>query len=112
MRNCPNCAAPLQVENIRCPYCGTAYFDMSCIDLDTHEPFYLKINMHGYQVTSLVRPDVADMKISANETYAYGGRGHQKMVVYQGTPDVNINISFTGIPNSKNHIVTYIKENK
>lgn len=112
MRNCPNCAAPLQAEEIKCPYCGTSYIDMSCIDLENHEPFYLKINMHGCQMITMVRPEVANMTISAGAQYAYGGRGMQKFISYQTDPEVNIDISFSGIPNSKNHIITYIKENK
>lgn len=42
-RNCPNCGAPYNVELNKCPYCGTSYFDMSAIDMETHEPFFLKI---------------------------------------------------------------------
>lgn len=43
MKNCPNCGAPYDVELNKCPYCGTSYFDMSAIDMETHEPFFLKI---------------------------------------------------------------------
>ena len=111
MRNCPNCAAPLQIEEIKCPYCGTSYIDMSCIDLENHEPFYLKINMHGYQVVTIVRPETANMTIVNDTQYAYGGRGMQKLISYQTNPGVDIDISFSGIPNSKNHVITYIKEN-
>ena len=112
MRNCPNCAAPLSAEEIKCPYCGTSYIDMSCIDLENHEPFYLKINMHGYQVITMVRPVTANMTVSAGTRYAYGGRGMEKLISFQDEPEVNIDISFSGIPNSKNHIITYIKDNK
>lgn len=111
MRNCPNCAAPLQPTEIKCSYCGTSYIDMSCIDLDNHEPFYLKLNYHGYQAVTLVRPGVANMTITAGEQYAYGGRGMTKLISYQTDPEVNIDISFSGIPNPKNHIITYFKEN-
>ena len=84
---------------------------MSCIDLENHEPFYLKINVHGYQMITMVRPEVANMTISAGARYAYGGHRMEKLISYQTDPEVNIDISFSGIPNSKNHIITYIKEN-
>ena len=42
-RNCINCGAPFDVELNKCPYCGTSYFDMSCLDLDSGKPFALKI---------------------------------------------------------------------
>lgn len=41
-RNCPNCGAPIDVALNKCAYCGTSYFDISCIPL--HEPFYLRLN--------------------------------------------------------------------
>lgn len=59
-RNCPNCAAPYDVELNKCPYCGTSYYDLSALDLTTREPFYLKIKaeMNGMPclITQLVRP--------------------------------------------------------
>lgn len=43
MTNCKNCGAALDNENIKCPYCGTLYFDLSTIPLNT--PFILTINV-------------------------------------------------------------------
>lgn len=47
--NCPNCGAPIDVETNKCKYCGTSYFDLSCIDFEDCKPVYLKIkvNMNG-----------------------------------------------------------------
>lgn len=42
-RNCPNCGAALDSAACKCSYCGTSYFDISAIDIDSREPFYLKI---------------------------------------------------------------------
>lgn len=57
-RNCPNCGAPLDSAVCKCSYCGTSYFDISAIDADSGEPFYLKIRtrMRGKPaiVTALV----------------------------------------------------------
>ena len=41
-RNCPNCGVPYDVGLSKCPYCGTSYFDLSCLQIDG-DPFYLKI---------------------------------------------------------------------
>lgn len=48
-RNCPNCGAPYDIDKNKCPYCGASYYDMSAVDFESGEPFYLKIrtNMHG-----------------------------------------------------------------
>lgn len=45
-RNCPNCAAPYNIELNKCPYCGTSYYDLSALDLTAREPFYLKIKVY------------------------------------------------------------------
>lgn len=42
-RNCPNCGAPLDSAVCKCSYCGTSYFDISAIDVDSGTPFYLKM---------------------------------------------------------------------
>lgn len=68
-KNCPNCAAPYDVGLNKCPYCGTSYFDMSCIDINSLEPFYLKLKMGDMMVTSKVvaMPDIA-IEVSADCT--------------------------------------------
>ena len=68
-KNCPNCAAPYDVGLNKCPYCGTSYFDMSCIDINSLEPFYLKLKIGDMMVTSKVvtTPDSA-IEVSADYT--------------------------------------------
>ena len=65
-RNCPNCAAPYDVQLNKCPYCRTSYYDLSALNLSACEPFYLKIktelNGAPCYITQLVRPR-ADISI-------------------------------------------------
>lgn len=56
VRNCNNCGATIELDKIKCPYCGTAYYDLSCMPL--HIPFYLKIN-----VGTDVKPDIIETKV-------------------------------------------------
>lgn len=42
-RNCPNCGATLDNENVKCPYCGTLYYDLSTIPMN--QPFFLSLNV-------------------------------------------------------------------
>lgn len=56
-KNCPNCGAPYDVSSDTCPYCKTSYFDMSAIDITSHEPFYLKLKVGGMIFTSKVTAD-------------------------------------------------------
>lgn len=64
-RNCPNCGAALDSAACKCSYCGTSYFDISAIDIDSGTPFYLKMRttMVGKQaiITALVRATAMDM---------------------------------------------------
>lgn len=74
-RNCPNCGAPYEVELSRCPYCNTAYFDLTTIDIDHHEPFFLKLRCNGFLITQLVVPMGANMESSSEEiVYQLGGK--------------------------------------
>lgn len=42
MTNCPNCGAVINTyAYVKCPYCGTDYFDFA--PFDTSKPFYMKI---------------------------------------------------------------------
>ena len=68
-KNCPNCAAPYDVGLNKCPYCGTSCIDMSCIDINSSEPFYLKLKMGDMTVTSKVvaTPNSA-IEVSADYT--------------------------------------------
>lgn len=56
-KNCPNCGAPYDINLNTCPYCKTSYFDMSCINIDDREPFYLKLKINGMVFTSKVIAD-------------------------------------------------------
>lgn len=66
-RNCPNCAAPYDVTLNKCPYCGTSYFDISCIDIDSFEPFYLKLKKGNNTFVSKVI--IGDSCITFGDSY-------------------------------------------
>lgn len=52
--NCPNCGAPLEIENNKCSYCGTPYFDMSTVQIGG-EPILLKIKDAGHTIITKAR---------------------------------------------------------
>lgn len=107
-RNCPNCAAPYDMEFNKCPYCGTSYYDLSALDFTTNEPFYLKIKteMNGMPcyITQLVRPK-ADMSIdfSSDTVDVYGQYG-EIMRTFTNSYTMTTNISFEAVtsPTHKN----------
>jgi len=78
--NCPNCGAPLNPDANKCSYCGTSYFDMTSINIDDGEPFYLKLKRRtpdgGYDIiTAFVRAD-PNLSITCEQDTIYcGGPG-------------------------------------
>ena len=107
-RNCPNCAAPYDIELNKCPYCGTSYFDLSALDFASHEPFYLKIrtivNGTPCYITQLVRArEDMSMEFSCDTVDAYDAFGSKVCTFTRGNR-LTTNISFEAVasPNHKN----------
>lgn len=101
-RNCPNCAAPYDVELNKCPYCGTSYYDLSALDLSAREPFYLKIkvdiNGSPCYITQLVRPRIDNISMEFNsDTVEYrSGIGNKVTEVIRSNSLVT-NLSFEAV---------------
>jgi len=94
-KNCPNCGAPYDLDTYRCPYCSTLYYDMSAIDLDNKEPFYMKIRKQGMAITQLVVPTTCDISITYDDTYVYAGG--IKVAKFLNSQNVETNIGFQAV---------------
>ena len=110
-KNCPNCGAPYDIcENI-CPYCGTAYFDMSCVDFTDGKPLYLKIRNNDFVVTQLVIPKLGDISFNTDMAYTVDGLGNTvKSFCSQRT--VTTNIEFEAIPDKNGTLFRVNAEDK
>ncbi len=103
-RNCPSCAAPLELGKYKCPYCGVLYLDLTMIDFDNKTPFFLTIKQNGMLITQKVRPETVDMTSNSEPVYATGKNG--RLMASNTSTSVEINIQFTAIPSEKdNHYV-------
>ena len=105
-RNCPNCGAPYDVKLNKCPYCGTSYYDLSALDIDAQEPFYLKIksNINGMPcyITQLVRP-MRDMSMEWNmESTDVLGFGGSRSYSFVKNQTLTTNLRFQAIPSGAN----------
>jgi len=116
--NCPNCGAPYEAELNKCPYCGTSYFDLSFIDFDATEPFYIKIKKtfkyqnkeHPGILIMRVLPEVMETHIEQEECYATGFGG-AKMARFIKALDISLNLGFKSVPNEKGELMSLeIKE--
>lgn len=83
--NCINCGAAKEVTEIKCPFCGTVYLDMTTIDFFHHTPVILKFVDPSRKKAAIVKaiPTMGQVK-------------HDDLSVY-AAPTVNIDISFCGI---------------
>ena len=75
--NCPNCGAVYEADNIKCPYCGTTYIDLTAIDLD--KPFMLRMKHDKMFITYRAIVSNAEICMEYDDVYAMGAYGH-KMV--------------------------------
>lgn len=117
-RNCPNCAAPYNVELNKCPYCGTSYYDLSALDFTTCEPFYLKIKteLNGVPccITQLVRPK-RDMSIEiSSETIDACDLWGDTICSFTKSQTMTTNISFEAVvsPDYKSLCVIEVLNNE
>ena len=110
MTNCLNCGAPFDVNTEKCLYCGTSYYDMSAIDINSGKPFMLKIKtmLGGNEcyITQLVRamPDMS-IEISSETVDCTDSRGCvvQTMMSNQ---TCTTNITFQAVPRKSGEIIT------
>lgn len=113
--NCPNCGAVVEYDLHKCPYCGTSYFDMSCIDFEQGTPVYLKLKLNQggnpIYITQLVMPKLTDIEATCDYieyTNPYGQVLHRMRTGQR----ITTNLSFEAIPmqNREMMIATYEKE--
>lgn len=107
--NCPNCGAVINPEQHKCSYCGTSYFDMSAINFENGEPFYLKIktkwNGQDVFITQLVKPSLNTIDFTIASDYCYGGKGAQLSSFYRKESCLTTKISFSSIPMADNSLL-------
>lgn len=96
--NCPNCAAPLEIGEVKCPYCGTTYYDLSAIDFDSYEPIFLTIKKNGYLITQKVVPKYGSITTETSSVCTRGGVAGAKLVQFSTGQTVTTNIKFDTIP--------------
>lgn len=110
--NCPNCGAPYDVELSKCPYCGTNYFDLSFINFDATEPFYIKVKRtfkdknkeYPGILTIRVLPEIMETHIEQEQCYATGF-GDVKIASFIKSSRAFLNLGFRSVPNEKGELM-------
>lgn len=111
LRNCPNCGAPYELDTYRCPYCATLYYDMSAIDMDHKEPFYMKIRVNGATITQLVVPDDCEFEMNEDHVDITGCSG-AVVGSYVTSRSLNTRIGFRAIKMPGKNCLMIMKNEK
>lgn len=113
-KNCPNCGAPLKLGVDQCPFCGTIYFDLSCIDFTNGKPIFLKIKTRLFggntaTITQKVLPELNAIRMEMEEPIRHQTLGSTRMLFKQNTPVMITDITFRSIKAADSSVanVTY-----
>lgn len=116
MTNCLNCGAPFDVDKEKCSYCGTSYYDMSSLDINSDKPFMLKLKttMNGTEchITQLVRV-LPEMNIEVtSETVDVMGYGNVPILSCESNRSVTTNLMFQAVQRKNGSLIEItMKEN-
>lgn len=105
--NCINCGASKDIDEIKCPFCGTTYLDLTAIDFDSGKPVVCEFVMPSIfrggkrmVMSMLAIPQLDQITATANTIDITGGAGYKIAQVTTGY-DVNIGVSFVPISSGK-----------
>lgn len=105
-KNCPNCGAPYDVVLDKCPYCSTSYFDMSVMDINSQQPFYLKLRYGDMIFTSKVIADPCiDINYCKDIVEAINLKNNRIKIIIRKN-DVDVDIKFHSVLDDKGNLFT------
>ena len=100
--NCVNCGAAKDTSEIKCPFCGTTYLDLTAIDFASGDPVVCEFvlptsvrlgNSEGRVVMSMLAiPVLEEITQTANRVDVFGG--FDRMYSFVDSYDVNVGVSF------------------
>ena len=111
-KNCPNCGAVYILEDVKCPYCGTLYYDLSAIDFTQDQPVFLKFRIpYGNTYADITqcaipRLDTIEIKNEYIDATNYLGK---TMATFCTGRTATTNVQFQAVPYGKNYNLYEIK---
>ena len=98
--NCVNCGHGKDPGEIKCPFCGTTYFDMTGIDITMDEPVVLMLKdpRSGNILQLLAHPNRFNVEFGFDEPVIcnVGFFGNKAQVFTQHEPEIDVDIEFVG----------------
>ena len=116
--NCINCGAAKDVDDIKCPFCGTTYLDLTAIDFESGKPVVCQFvlpnnirigNSDGRVIMSMLAiPMLEEISQTANtiDVTGYGGR---HLFSFVANWDVNVGVSFKPIARRSDNALIHLR---
>ena len=105
--NCINCGAAKDTSEIKCPFCGTTYLDLTAIDFGSDDPVVCEFvlpKQFGFNglsgrvvMSTLAIPHLENITMEDRRTNIYGGIGGHRLTSVSTGMDINIGVSFTPV---------------
>ena len=99
--NCPNCGVPLDPNANKCSYCGTSYFDITSINIDDGEPFYLKLKKRtpdgGYDIIAAFVCAEPDLSITCKQDTIYCETANKGYIPFRAPAQWEFSMNFHSI---------------
>jgi len=100
--NCINCGAAKDTAEVRCPFCGTTYLDLTAIDFSSDAPVVCKfvLPVDGIDgkliMTTTARPKLEELSDNVETTDIYQSWG--QAYSFTTRRSMKIGISFEPVP--------------
>lgn len=117
--NCINCGAAKDTSEIKCPFCGTTYLDLTAIDFASGDPVVCQFvlpnnvrigNSDGRVIMSMLAvPQLDEISQTANTIDITGCGGRRISSITTGY-NINVGVSFRPIERRDKSIITLCVE--
>ena len=97
--NCINCGSAKDIDEIKCPFCGTTYLDFTAIDFSSNDPvvcqFVLPFTKKRTIMSMLAIPHLNEIR--ADPIYVNYDDPYSARLSVIDSWDMNVGVSFTPI---------------
>lgn len=97
--NCINCGAAKDTSEIKCPFCGTTYLDMTSIDFASGDPVVCQFILPGCGdgrmiMSMLAVPQLNEISVEHEYTSFYGDVHHTPLATVCTGTDMRLGVEF------------------
>ena len=111
--NCINCGAAKDIDEIKCPFCGTNYLDFTAIDFSSDDPavcqFVLPYSEPRTILSMLAIPRLNSITAEPSYYEMYGGFGSRPLARVNTGLDINFAVEFKPVARQSDNTLFSVK---